>query len=273
MANRNIDLNSQEWLDLIFEGKNKDFGAYVLREDSAKRHIKALIIVVATAVLAFLLPKLIATVIPERGIDDQVGPIVMTQFDPLDQVKEEQIIRQPEAPPPPELKSSIKFVPPVIKKDEEVRDENEVKTQLELTDTKAAISVADVKGKDDGSGVDIADLPDNKVIVAEKEQIFTSVEQMPQFPGGEGELMKYLRENIKYPVVAAEAGIQGKVVLRFVVGKNGEVTDVIVQRSLDPSCDKEAIRVIKSMPKWVPGKQNGTPVMVYYTVPVTFRLQ
>ncbi len=273
MASKNIDLNSQEWRDLVFEGKNKAYGAYRLRQTSSKRHLNALIIVSVVAVASFLLPKLIATVMPEAVVDEDLGQMTMAQFDPMEQVKEEQIIQQPEAPPPPELKASIKFVPPVIKKDEEVSDETEIKTQQELTETKVAISVADVVGKDDGTGVDIADLPDNKVIVPEKEQIFTHVEQMPQFPGGDKEMMSFLSRNIKYPVIAQEQGIQGTVVLRFVVGKNGEVSDVTVLRSLDPSCDKEAIRVVKSMPKWVPGKQNGTPVLVYFTLPVRFRLQ
>ena len=274
MASRNIDLNSKEWRDLIFEGKNKQYGAYYLRKTSTKRHINAMIIVAVFAIVTFSLPKLIETVMPEKEFQEEFGQTIMAKLDPLDQVKEEQIIKQPDAPPPPELKSSIKFTPPVIKKDEEVRDEDEMKTQQELTETKVAISVADVKGKDDGTGVDIADLPDNKVIVAApKEEIFTHVEQMPQYPGGEKEMMAYLSKNIKYPVIAQEQGIQGTVVLRFVVGKNGEVTDVTVMRSLDPSCDKEAQRVVKSMPKWVPGKQNGNPVLVYYTLPVRFRLQ
>ncbi len=274
MASRNIDLNSQEWRDLVFEGKNKKYGAYYLRKTSTKRHINAMIIVAVFAVVAFSLPKLIETVMPDRAAQDEIGPVVMTDLTPIeDQVKEEQIIRQPEAPPPPILQSSIKFTPPVIKKDEEVKDDSEMKTQQELTDTKVSISVADVKGTDDGTGVNIADLPDNKVIVAApKEEVFTHVEQMPQYPGGDKEMMAYLSKNIKYPVIAQEQGIQGTVVLRFVVGKNGEVTDVTVMRSLDPSCDKEAIRVVKSMPKWVPGKQNGNPVLVYYTLPVRFRL-
>ena len=206
-----------------------------------------------------------------RNIDDEIGPVIMTQLDPLDQVKEEQIIRQPDAPPPPELNSSIKFTPPVIKKDEEVRDEDEMKSQMEMTETKVNISVADVQGKDDGTGVDIADLPDNKIIVNE-EKVFEHVEQMPQFPGGDKELLAYLSKNIKYPAIAQEQNIQGKVYLRFVVGKDGEVSEVTVVRSLDPSCDKEAVRVVKSLPKFIPGKQNGNPVKVYYSVPVTFRL-
>ncbi|MDR0232842.1 MAG: TonB family protein [Dysgonamonadaceae bacterium] len=272
MANKNIDLNSQEWRDMIFEGKNKQYGAYELRKGSSKRHIRALIIVVCAVVVIAFLPMLIQAVIPERTADEELGKTIMAKID-LEQPPEDLIVKQPEAPPPPELKASIKFTPPVIKKDEDVRDEDAMKTQQELTDTKITISVADVEGKTDGTGVDIADLKDNKVVVAEKEQVFTHVEQMPSFPGGDKAMMEFLGKNIKYPVIAQEQGIQGMVVLRFVVGKNGEVSDVTVLRSLDPSCDKEAIRVVKSMPRWIPGKQNGNPVLVYYTLPVRFTLQ
>ncbi len=274
MASRDIDLNSEKWCELVFEGKNKKYGAYYLRKTSTRRHVRSMLIVAIAAVAVFLLPKLIQKVLPEKAVEEEIGPVVMTQLDPLDQkVKEENIIKQLEAvPPPPVLKTTIKFTPPVIKKDEEVNDDDQMKTQDELKDTKAAISVADVKGASDGTGVDIADIPDNKIIVQEKEEVFTHVEQMPQFPGGDAEMMKYLSQNIKYPVIAQENGIQGSVVLRFVVGKNGEVSNVQVLRSLDPSCDKEAIRVVKSMPRWVPGKQNGNPVLVYYTLPVRFKL-
>ncbi len=274
MASRDIDLNSQEWRDLVFEGKNKSYGSYYLRKTSTKRHIRSMLIVTVFAIGVFLIPKLIKSVLPEKTVEEEIGPVVMTQLDPLDQkVKEENLIKQLEAvPPPPILKTTIKFTPPVIKKDEEVNEDDQMKTQDELKDSKAAISVADVKGASDGTGVDIADIPDNKVIVQAKEEIFSHVEQMPQYPGGDKEMMSYLAKNIKYPVIAQEQGIQGTVVLRFVVGKDGTVSDVIVQRSLDPSCDKEAIRVVKSMPRWVPGKQNGNPVLVYYTLPVRFKL-
>ena len=96
---------------------------------------------------------------------------------------------------------------------------------------------------------------------------------MPQYPGGDAALMQYLSSHIKYPVIAEENGIQGRVVCTFVVEKDGSITDVRVVKSVDPSLDKEAVRVIKSMPKWIPGKQNGSAVRVKYTVPVTFRLQ
>ena len=105
------------------------------------------------------------------------------------------------------------------------------------------------------------------------EKTFEVVEQMPQFPGGDAALMKFLSDNVKYPVVAQENGVQGRVVISFVVERDGSITDVKVARSVDPSLDREAARVVKSMPNWIPGKQNGSAVRVKYNVPVSFRLQ
>ena len=181
---------------------------------------------------------------------------------------------EPVAPPPPALKSSIKFTAPVIKKDEEVRDEDEIKSQHELAETKVTISIADVKGNDEEHGKDIADL---KQVVTqaepEPEKVFDMVEQMPQFPGGQTEMMQFISKNMKYPTIAQENGTQGRVICQFVVGADGRVRDVNVLRGVDPYLDKEAVRVIMSMPKWIPGKQNGKAVSVKYTIPVVFKLQ
>jgi protein TonB len=106
-----------------------------------------------------------------------------------------------------------------------------------------------------------------------EEKVYTVIEQMPQFPGGEAELLNYINKNIKYPVIAQENGVQGKVILRFVVSKSGTVDKVEVIRSLDPACDKEAVRVVKTLPRFIPGKQNGVNVSVWYTLPVTYRLE
>ena len=103
--------------------------------------------------------------------------------------------------------------------------------------------------------------------------MFDVVEQMPQFPGGDAALFEYLSTHIKYPTIAEENGVQGRVIVTFVVERDGSITDVKVVKSVDPSLDKEASRVVQGMPKWIPGKQNGDPVRVKYTVPVTFRLQ
>jgi protein TonB len=162
----------------------------------------------------------------------------------------------------------------VITADENVSEEEEIKTQDEMTQTSINISIADVQGVDTEDAQDIADFQE---VIAEpepeEEKPFEAVEQMPQFPGGDAALMKYISSNLNYPPVAAENGIQGRVILRFVVSKTGEIGNIQVLRSPDPSLEKEAIRVVKSMPQWVPGKQNGVSVPVYFTLPVTFRLQ
>ena len=104
-------------------------------------------------------------------------------------------------------------------------------------------------------------------------QVFDIVEQMPSFPGGDGSMMGWLSSNVKYPAVAEENGVQGRVIVRFVVGKDGSISNTSISRSVDPSLDKEALRVVKAMPRWIPGKQKGKPVSVWMTIPVTFQLQ
>jgi Ca-activated chloride channel family protein len=158
-----------------------------------------------------------------------------------------------------------KFSTPVIVKDEEVQ------SQEELTSSTGAISISDVKGYDTGT-VDIADVKSNVTQVVD-EKIYTVVEQMPQFPGGETALMNYIAQNLNYPKTAQDNGIQGKVIVRFSVEKDGSISKVEVVRSLDPACDKEAIRIIKSLPKFIPAKQNGVNVAVWYTLPITFKLK
>lgn len=275
MAN-DVNLNSKEWTDIIFEGKNKSYGAYTLRRSSGNRHRFAFILVGAIAVAAFTIPMLFKYLNLGGGKDD-MGAVEMTNIK-MDkpEVKKEDQIKKLDAPPPPELKSTIKFTAPVIKKDEEVKEADEMKSQEQLIENKATISVADVKGTNEETGVDIKTLQENKVVVAEKEEpekVFEVVEVPPSFPGGEAELMKFLQGNIKYPVVAQENNIQGRVTVQFVVGRDGSIQDVSVARSVDPSLDKEAVRVVRSMPKWIPGKQGGTAVKVKYFVPVNFKLQ
>ena len=129
---------------------------------------------------------------------------------------------------------------------------------------------------EDDKDVEVVIAPPVEAPVEEEEEevIFVVVESMPEFPGGQQALFKYLADNVKYPVIAQENGIQGRVICQFVVNKDGSIVDVVAVRSSgEPSLDKEAIRVIQSMPKWKPGKQRGKPVRVKYTVPVNFRLQ
>ncbi len=264
-----IDLTSLEWRNIVFQDRNKDYGAYTLRAGSSRRHNIAILIVFVSAIVLFSLPKLIELVKPK----DREVVTEVTTLSSLDKpVVKNDIKKLGPVVPPPQLKSSIKFTAPVIKKDEEVKDNEQLKSQEELTKSAVAISIADVKGNNDKNGKDIADIKQN-VTQVEAEKIYDVIEQMPQFPGGESELMKFLSNNIKYPVIAQENGIEGKVIIGFVVSKTGDISDIKVLRSLDPSCDKEAIRVVKLLPRWIPGKQNGVNVNVRYTLPVSFKLQ
>ena len=274
-----IDLISSDSVDLVFEGRNKAYGAYRLRKSTTKRNILAMVAVVILLVVAFI----ILTV--KNFVDEQRAKVAMTQVAELtnyDQPKKKAEVKQKKVEVEPErvverVKSSIKFTAPVIKKDEEVKPDEELKTQDELMSTKTAIGSFDVKGNDDANG----EILKAKEVIAEPEppkheeenKVFDIVEQQPLFPGGPAALMKYLSENTKYPVVAQENGVQGRVTVQFVVEKDGSISDVHVLRGVDPSLDKEAVRVVKSMPRWTPGKQNGITVRVNYRVPVLFRLQ
>jgi len=264
-----INLFNDAWVDLLFKDRNQEYGAFELRKDSSRRHRWGIIIALAFFLSIIFLPILYKQILASRK-DRNV------EVTTLSNIVIEKKIEKPkdiiiEKPLPP-LKSSIKFTPPVIKPDEEVQDDEIIKTQEELTKTDVNISVADIKGTDEVNGVDIAEL--NKMTVGEDTTSapYQFVEQMPEFPGGETALLKYLKGSVKYPQIAQENGIQGKVFVSFVVDTNGSISNVKITRGVDTSLDKEALRVVKAMPKWIPGKQNGEAVRVSFTVPINFIL-
>lgn len=161
-----------------------------------------------------------------------------------------------QAPPPPEAP-----------KVEEV---------LQIAENDANVEESTIQSSEDNNtAVEIKYVPVKEVEEEEPEeqQIFQVVEEMPEFPGGMAECLKFLAKNIKYPTIAQENGVQGRVIVQFVVNRDGSIVDPVVMRSVDPYLDKEALRVIQMMPKWKPGKQRGKAVRVKYTVPVTFKLQ
>ena len=275
-----IDLISNEWTDLVFEGRNQSYGAYQLRKSTGKRNLWALIIVALAAVLLYLGLQLQRMAEANKKVENTQAVELAklnTEKKKEAKVEKKEIIRQEPEKVVEQVKSSVKFTAPIIKKDEEVKEEDEIKLD-EVQKSDKAVGAFTVEGNDEVGGAvlkakeDIA-APEPPKHVVEETKIFTVVEQMPMFPGGDGALMGYLRDNIHYPTVAAENGVQGRVVVGFVVERDGSITDVNVLRSVDPSLDREAMRVVKSMPRWTPGKQNGSAVRVKYQVPVTFRLQ
>ncbi len=276
-----IDLIDNRWSDLMFENRNKEYGAYVLRRQTTARNIKSII----TVLILFAL--VMVYMVAKNAYDDyQAKHQAQTQVTELTALQEQkkeakverkEVVKQEKIEQVVEkVKSSIKFTAPVIKKDDEVRPEDEMKSQDEIMNSKVAVGFANVIGNDENGEV----LKAKEALVTEpvkpkeeENKVFDVVEQMPSFPGGMAALMAYLQKSIKYPPVAEENGIQGRVVCTFVVERDGSVTDVRVAKSVDPSLDKEAVRVVSAMPRWIPGKQNGQSVRVKYTLPVTFRLQ
>ena len=279
-----IDLYDPKWVDMVFAGKNKEYGAYQLRKGTSGRNIKPLLILVIAAALVggFLAWK----VIEQKQAEEQQAYMEAMELAKLQQqAKKEEKKKEPVKPkiePKKEIpvaRETQKFTAPVIKKDELVKEENQVK-QMDKLDDKVAVGSEDKEGVKDRtveavrSEIAVAAPPPPpapKPEVATK--VFDVVEEMPSFPGGNAALMSYLNSNTKYPVVAQENGVQGRVIISFVVERDGSISDVKVARSVDPSLDREAQRVVKSMPRWSPGKQNGSTVRVKYTVPVVFRLQ
>ncbi|MBQ8530378.1 MAG: energy transducer TonB [Parabacteroides sp.] len=189
------------------------------------------------------------TIVQDEGVADVIAE------------EEIEITRPEDTPPPP---------PPPPPAPAIVEELNVVEDDVKLDDVEIASSEDDATAAQQEAYVPPAVVEEEE---ESEQQIFTVVEKMPEFPGGMAALMKYLANAIKYPVIAQENGIQGRVSCSFVINKDGSIVDAVVLRGVDPSLDKEALRVINAMPKWKPGEQRGKPVRVKYTVPVTFRLQ
>ncbi len=172
----------------------------------------------------------------------------------------------------------MRFIPPEPEEDEKVVEEPPKQEELENKVTATKTEQGDPNANAD-QVIEVKEEPraETKVVaIPEKpkeEEVFDVVEQMPQFPGGDAELLKYLRGNIKYPRMASENNIEGKVFVSFVVKSDGSITNVKVLRGIGGGCDEEAVRVVKSMPSWLPGKQGGRPVPVSFKLPVVFKLE
>ena len=283
---REVNLSSREWCDLVFEGKNKDFGAYVIRTDSSRRHNKAVLWTIIGSIIFGLLAFGYVKAnqyLEERRLADQAGQegvFIDITPDAEEPEPEQEILEQEKPEVVEEVVSSVRVTELQIVDDEKVRPEDEILSQDEKEATDKVFGQTNVdNGQDDRMNFQTAV---NEVVVekpveepkeVKTEQVFITVEQMPQFPGGDAELMRYLQSHMNYPPMAAENNVQGRVVVQFVVDKTGRVGEVKVVRSVDRDLDKEAVRVCKSLPKFTPGRQNGQAVSVWYTLPVTFKLQ
>ena len=265
-------------LDILFDNRNKAYGAYELRKNYHKR-LKKSMMIVATLLLITVSAPIVASMFDKPIVIDLPNdePRIIKNVEVI--IPKEPEPKVPEAKPlkPTDPVNTIANTTPIIEVANEVNDADLPPTKEALKD-----AVSGIENKE-GEGTEVLDLPNNdgegtavipQVPAPNDNEIFDDVDvsQMPEFPGGEEELMRYLAQNIQYPKQALDGNTEGRVLIGFVVNKEGEIDDVKVLRSIGDGCDEEAVRVIHKMPKWKPGKNNGKLVNVFYNLPVTFQL-
>lgn len=277
MADEKSTTIYRDMLDIIFANRNKAYGAYQLRRDYPKYLGRALFIGLGLIILFFAAPLIMQAV---GGLLPKEKPMdVVVELGPPPDIDPNNPPPPPPPPPPtppPPTRSTVKFVPPVIKKDEEVQEE-EQKAVDEILDKKEDIGTEDKKGNDEAPPSDVAAPSLDPVIEAPKQVEKTyemfDIQKEPSFPGGLAEMYKWLNKNVEYPEMAKESGTSGQVVLTFVVGRDGGISDVTIVKDIGGGCGKSVKSTVEKMPKWSPGEANGHPVKVRYTLPFKFKLE
>jgi protein TonB len=245
--------------EMVFTTRNKGYGAYVLRKKYQKYTLISLLIGVFMIGAAVTYPLLAAYLTKSKIVKETKT----VEIDILNAPKEELPPPPPPPPPPPDVVQQQRFVAPVVTTDSV---ETTMVTQDDLSTKPNTEAPAE-------ESMVVEEVKTQVIEQAAPAQIFTVVEEQPTYPGGDEARIKYLQDNMKYPEEAKELGVQGKVYVTFVVEVDGSISDVKVLRGIGSGCDDEAIRVVKSMPKWVPGKQRGVPVRVQFNLPINFKLQ
>lgn len=259
MAKENIKAPAFD--DIVFEDRNQEYGAYRLRKKYSRNVIISILIGIVIMGTAIIAPYLNAKAMENQKTREERQ--VEIKMENLDQPAETVAPPPPPPPPPTEAVAQAKYVPPVVvdsvKPEEAVQLMTMDEAQVEVQDEEVVEIIQEVK----------EELQEEE---AEPEP-FVVVEEMPMFPGGETELLKFISENTTYPEIAKENNIQGRVIVRFCVTAKGGVSQVSILKGVDPELDKEAIRVVNALPTFKPGKQGGKPVPVWYMVPITFTLK
>ena len=257
--------NSLSWNDLVFAGRNKEYGAYTLRQAYGGTVTVAFVCGILTLAFILAFPYIRAWLTPEEKVEVVSRQIKYTDLaapPPIDQ-------NQPPPPKlelPPPVKEAIKFLPPKVTEKEVVE---ETPTIEELKQVEVSTETTE------GTGTVIFDEPVEQIAEEPAEdpnQIYTVVEQPAEFPGGVAAMMKFIRDNMKYPSQARRMGTEGSVFVEFVVEPTGAITGIKVIKGIGAGCDEEAVRVVQKMPSWKPGKQNGKAVRVRFVLPVKFVL-
>lgn len=260
-----LDIFKNQWLDIVFDGRNKSYGAYQLRKSNTKTSVRALIVGSILFGLAVSAP-LILSLLPDSSDVEENRDIKITAIKlPPKQEKPKENLPPP--PPPAPKVDQVKFVKPVVAKAEEITEEPP--KIVEMKDKK--IGAETIKGDPDAV-LSVEPVGTGKAAVVEEvdNQIYSTagIEVKPDFPGGINKFYKFVGDNYQTP---EEEGLKGKVYVTFVVEKDGSLTDIKVIRDIGYGTGKEAIRVLKKCPKWTPGEQNGKKVRVLYSLPITIQ--
>jgi protein TonB len=246
--------------DIVFEQRNKEYGAYRLRKKYNRTVMWAMLVGVIIMGTLIITPYLNAKAAENRA--KRAERQVEIKMENLDQPNEQVAPPPPPPPPPSDVVQQQKYVPPVVV--DSIKPEE---MQQLMTADQASV---EVKNEEVVEVVEVKE----EVQEAEPEEIpFVVVEEMPMFPGGDAELLKFIAEHTNYPDVAKENNIQGRVIVRFCVTAKGGVSQVSILKGVDPELDAEAMRVVQTLPPFKPGKQGGKPVPVWYMVPITFTLK
>jgi len=260
----NTSIFDNNWVNMVFEGRNQQYGAFVLRKKSSNYTIKGIIFSIIGFSLAIAAPVIINYVksqIPKENIIVEAEITKLEAPPPMD----DNAPPPPPPPPPPPVKSTIKFTPPEIKKDEEVTEPPPTQVELEKVDAGTQTVVGDPEAKEV-----LIEEPGN----GSEGEILLEAEVPAEFPGGEEKMNDYLSNSVQYPPMAKENNIEGRVVLRFAVMPDGKIDkiEVLNKPALGWGCEAAVEKAVKNMPKWSPGRQAGRAVAVYFTLPFVFRL-
>ncbi|MEZ0608486.1 energy transducer TonB [Fibrella sp. WM1] len=265
--------------DIVFANRHKAYGAYDLRTSYRKFSTRALLIGSAVALLGIFAPRIIDAIAPKEAPEMNMQEVDLMKLPPppIDP-------NEPPPPPPPPVEvpkvNTVQFLPPEVKPDQEVPEETPPPAVEELKEAVAAEKTqeGDPNAEEVIAAPEESAGPSKAEVVVEapapkEDEVFTVVEQNPEFVGGQAAMYAWLGKNIKYPAAAQRANISGKVFVSFTVNTDGSITDAQVLKGLGFGTDEEAIRVVKSMPKWKPGKQSGRAVRVKYNLPISFQLE
>lgn len=281
-----VDLISRQWCDIVFEGRNKEYGAYRLRAHAGIRNLKALItlLIILAAFGALIIVKTVITnaIEANRDHDKDTGVELSKLAEKKEEKKEEKKkveIEYEEPQQKVQVKASIQFTVPKIVDDDKVDESKTLKSQEEVTKSNISIAAADYEG-DGAGGINIDDLKDNQQAggtsapPAEEEVVDNAIVEVPaSYPGGENAILAFVAKNLKYPSIALEQDLQGVVIVKFEVMKDGSIGKIKIVKGLSKECDQAAAEVVSRLHRFTPAKQQGHPVPVWFTLPIRFQIQ